>query len=1006
MGIRSSNCAAALIAAVGLSIGASAQPVVDGTLDASEYTLIAEADTLVSSLGDSASGQSAVCPPEPGLIFDAGFEADLFLSVNNSGGEWFVDSATMETGGGGVQECLCGDGLDGMIDAADNTLGIAVGIDNTNVGGVDGSNGGPSDGTGVTTGFEFIIPLSSVGNPGSGDTVSIAGGVNNGNRDFWANQFIGGAAAGTANVGGPPQLDFASDVRFPGDQFVNIPYMAGDISAMIAADGVVETAAYGGAEVYTQTLGTGFGDNFSEVDGVWAIRDDVNIYVTISGNLEANGNRLELWLDTQAGGQNEIIGANAEVLGAYTGAPGAVIEADNQLTAIGSEIDGLYATVTDDTLYLFVSGNLDTECEATGGQDGFNLEDKLLVLIDGNDTEGVNTITALGGTPAGVGAPIGFDALPNGLEGMVLETGFNADLAFMAHAGFDSAADVAASNPNIAVDMSAFSATRGISEYGMFAVDFMANAFVPTDGLTFESGMDADFFVGVTTFENEGPQFCFNFAELATAGGGAGAFQECGARDGTTITGPVVAGAFLPNGSDVADPTGIGTGMGATAGNPADVTKGIEFQIPLSELGNPAAGDTIQIVALLNNGGHDFLSNQALPGYDAPRDNVGEPTLLDLSAEAGDQSASLVVPMSPAAAPATLDGVRAEGDYNQLAVQTIDSQFNGSDNENELNNLHAFVDNAGNLNVHIGGSSNNKIEIFIDSIPGGQSTLRNDNADLDFNGLNRLGGNSPGPFFFDGTSIGNGNDLDNYDGFFAATTNRFGSFPPRGIVEALEAWEAEPLPGGVDPRFRGDGTEGFARDITFDFVGVLDSMDSSVVRETVDELREDGITMTDHLTPIADRVAFAHNNSNTGGISDTVASGAGVTTGFEIAIDLREINHDGGDIKVMVMLADPRLENVFQVLGGPNELGASGSIDFASLVGDQSFCISVAGCPCEFGGDAGSVDVTDLLGFLSLWFPSDPGADINGGGVDVTDLLDFLACWFPASSGAGFPGCE
>ncbi len=55
-------------------------------------------------------------------------------------------------------------------------------------------------------------------------------------------------------------------------------------------------------------------------------------------------------------------------------------------------------------------------------------------------------------------------------------------------------------------------------------------------------------------------------------------------------------------------------------------------------------------------------------------------------------------------------------------------------------------------------------------------------------------------------------------------------------------------------------------------------------------------------------------------------------------------------------------------------------------------------CVCEFDGDAGAVDVEDLLAFLALWFVSDTGADLNGGGVDVTDLLEFLACWLPASA--------
>lgn len=41
-------------------------------------------------------------------------------------------------------------------------------------------------------------------------------------------------------------------------------------------------------------------------------------------------------------------------------------------------------------------------------------------------------------------------------------------------------------------------------------------------------------------------------------------------------------------------------------------------------------------------------------------------------------------------------------------------------------------------------SNFNKIEIFIDSVAGGQNMLRGDNADVDFNGLNRMGNDGSG----------------------------------------------------------------------------------------------------------------------------------------------------------------------------------------------------------------------------------------------------------------------
>lgn len=61
-------------------------------------------------------------------------------------------------------------------------------------------------------------------------------------------------------------------------------------------------------------------------------------------------------------------------------------------------------------------------------------------------------------------------------------------------------------------------------------------------------------------------------------------------------------------------------------------------------------------------------------------------------------------------------------------------------------------------------------------------------------------------------------------------------------------------------------------------------------------------------------------------------------------------------------------------------------------------------CPCEADGNAGGVDVFDLLAYLDLWFAGDAAADIDGAaGVDVFDLLAFLDCWFPASAGLQCP---
>ena len=56
------------------------------------------------------------------------------------------------------------------------------------------------------------------------------------------------------------------------------------------------------------------------------------------------------------------------------------------------------------------------------------------------------------------------------------------------------------------------------------------------------------------------------------------------------------------------------------AGDPQNVTKGIEFSIPLTALGN-ASGTGIKLTAFINNGGHDYLANQ-VSGVGILRGNI------------------------------------------------------------------------------------------------------------------------------------------------------------------------------------------------------------------------------------------------------------------------------------------------------------------------------------------------------------------------------------------------
>jgi len=55
-----------------------------------------------------------------------------------------------------------------------------------------------------------------------------------------------------------------------------------------------------------QTVQTGFGDNDNELNAAWAQIADGTLYLTLTGNLGSNGNRLNIFIDSVAGGENVL----------------------------------------------------------------------------------------------------------------------------------------------------------------------------------------------------------------------------------------------------------------------------------------------------------------------------------------------------------------------------------------------------------------------------------------------------------------------------------------------------------------------------------------------------------------------------------------------------------------------------------------------------------------------------------------------------------------------------
>ncbi|MGE3180285.1 MAG: PEP-CTERM sorting domain-containing protein [Phycisphaerae bacterium] len=142
-----------------------------------------------------------------GLRFDAGFDADYFLTFTggNDPYQTFANYATLATGGGGPGMFIGGPGGAGPGGILVGSNGITIAIDNSNVGGVDGAS--INDPSSVLTGIEILIPLSELGNP-TGD-IRVSAFINGGGHDFLSNQVLGGIG-GAGNLGEPRNVDFSA----------------------------------------------------------------------------------------------------------------------------------------------------------------------------------------------------------------------------------------------------------------------------------------------------------------------------------------------------------------------------------------------------------------------------------------------------------------------------------------------------------------------------------------------------------------------------------------------------------------------------------------------------------------------------------------------------------------------------------------------------------------------------------------------------------------------------
>lgn len=320
----------------------------------------------------------------------------------------------------------------------------------------------------------------------------------------------------------------------------------------------------------------------------------------------------------------------------------------------------------------------------------------------------------------------------------------------------------------------------------------------------------------------------------------------------------------------------------------------------------------------------------------------------------------------------TVDGT-ADGAYGAaLAVQNTQTSFGDSNlglvdwaNGSELDQGFATIE-GGVLYIVLSGnmeSNFNKLELFIDCLPGGQNKLRGDNPDVDFNGLNRMGDD------------GSGNGLTFDAGFEADFWIGFTGGDGGGGVYSIFCNYAELLTsGGGTGYYLGSG-------------GAV----------------TDG-TLIGGNNP--NNILITINNSNVGGVTGGTGAGdgSGVVTGVEYAIPLAALGNPTGDIKMSAMVNggghDFLSNQVLAGIGGGDHLGEPRNTNLANIAGDQFFVLSQGGgCPGDIDGDGqtGQPDLGILLAAFNTCL-GDPGfvpaADLNGDNcVGQPDLGILLADW-------------
>ncbi len=293
-----------------------------GGLNGNLYTLFPPTDPL-DPLDPNAQGQY---DPTPGNMADplVNVYATRLYVFNNQGAPLGISPIFEQNASGFID----GNG----------------GLNNNNIDGVTDTDA--TDAATASLGFEIGIPFTAIPTIGPNDEIGlyvaiVAGEESDCEGEFfgqWTNQILPSLTPGSGPCDFVEQaeglFDLTADLSASAScQTVDLAtaHQFGTIDAGCAddpmidnglADGFIEPCDYGltaNSALATQACATPFGDAFvdfsleergfgSELDALYVDSDGVNLYLGMTGNLEENGNRISIYIDSVAGdGQNPLV---------------------------------------------------------------------------------------------------------------------------------------------------------------------------------------------------------------------------------------------------------------------------------------------------------------------------------------------------------------------------------------------------------------------------------------------------------------------------------------------------------------------------------------------------------------------------------------------------------------------------------------------------------------------------------------------------------------------------